>query len=70
MERCHRFLEFLLTVLIRDGPVEFHFQFMVQNRWNVISRKIAERVRLRRIGILKLILSIHVDNVLIDKILQ
>ncbi len=40
---------------------------MVQIRRSVISRKITERVRLRQIGLLKLILGFHVDNVLIDK---
>ncbi len=37
---------------------------MVQIRRSVISRKITE---LRQIGLLKLILGFHVDNVLIDK---
>ncbi len=40
---------------------------MVQIHRSVISRKITERVRLRQIGLLKLILGFHVDNVLIDK---
>ncbi len=39
----------------------------VQIRRSIISRKITERVRLRQIGLLKLILGFHVVNVLIDK---
>ncbi len=65
-KRCTKangyWLEFWCVTVLRH--FSFNFQFMVQIRQNVVSRTIGERVRLRQIGFLKLILLIHVDSVL------